>query len=175
MACVPMQKRGFAFGPQDHLNQFLNVVANLRGGKDRYLPLLTSKINDTLPSSTSNLSYPISFDLGEPQYLQMQRRALEDGHQTPYDSQPSSNSASKAATPFGSPPPGSRIATAHVPVALETLSVAQSPGLNSHYAPQFGAPTSYPGSAVGQEDLMSPTRLDSPPSDLQPHGYVISQ
>ena len=49
MACVPDQVSS-GLGPQKHLNELVNMIATLRGGEARYLPLLMAKIQDELPS-----------------------------------------------------------------------------------------------------------------------------
>ena len=36
--------------PSDYLNQFLNLISQLRGGVSRYLPLLVAKVSENLPS-----------------------------------------------------------------------------------------------------------------------------
>ena len=42
--------QGFEIGPRQYLEHFLSLVAKLRGGRERYLPLLLNKINESLPS-----------------------------------------------------------------------------------------------------------------------------
>lgn len=55
MSCVPLESRKFEPGPQEYLNSLLNVIATLRGGESRYLPLVTAKIRDTLPAIGTQL------------------------------------------------------------------------------------------------------------------------
>ncbi|KAL8924681.1 MAG: hypothetical protein Q9172_002583 [Xanthocarpia lactea] len=50
MSCVPIESPTFSIGPQDYLNHLVHLISTLRGGKSRYLPLLITKISDTLPS-----------------------------------------------------------------------------------------------------------------------------
>lgn len=89
MSCVPFEQHTFEYGPRDYLNQFLSLISTLRGGQQRYLPLLLSKINDTLPS------------MPMPGYnmVSVPGRGRIDEI---YDS---SNPNSSDSTPFGSPPP----------------------------------------------------------------------
>lgn len=49
MSCVPLESQKFEPGPQEYLNQLLNLISTLRGGESRYLPLVMAKIRDTLP------------------------------------------------------------------------------------------------------------------------------
>ena len=49
MSCVPIEQHSFDFGPREYLHQMMTLISNLRGGQQRYTPLLVSKINDTMP------------------------------------------------------------------------------------------------------------------------------
>ena len=49
MAIVPMDPNTFEAGPGDYLGQLVSLLARLRGGQKRFLPLLISKINDNIP------------------------------------------------------------------------------------------------------------------------------
>ena len=49
MSCVPLESQHFSVGPQDYLNHLVHLISTLRGGRSRYLPLLITKISDTLP------------------------------------------------------------------------------------------------------------------------------
>lgn len=48
ISCVPRQT--FEFGPRDYLTKIVSVISSLRGGQQRYLPILMSKINEAMPS-----------------------------------------------------------------------------------------------------------------------------
>lgn len=55
MSCVPMEPpSGLKVGPRDYLEHFLGLIGRLRGGQDRYLPLLIGKIKETLPGMVSS-------------------------------------------------------------------------------------------------------------------------
>lgn len=65
MSCVPTEHNGFEFGPRDHLNHFIQIMSKLRGGQTRYLPLLLTKINETMPALQSPIllrALPSSLD-----------------------------------------------------------------------------------------------------------------
>ena len=49
MACVPSPPTNRP-GPKDHLQQLFTLISTLRGGDSRYLPLILTKIRDTLPA-----------------------------------------------------------------------------------------------------------------------------
>ena len=90
MSCVPFEQHTFEYGPRDYLNQFLSLISTLRGGQQRYLPLLLSKINDTLPT------------MPMPGYNMVSQPGGRGRIDEIYDS---SNPNSGDSTPFGSPPP----------------------------------------------------------------------
>jgi len=90
MSCVPFEQHTFEYGPRDYLNQFLSLISTLRGGQQRYLPLLLSKINDTLPA------------MPMPGYNMNSLPPARGRIDEIYDS---SNPNSGDSTPFGSPPP----------------------------------------------------------------------
>ena len=90
MSCVPFEQHTFEYGPRDYLNQFLSLISTLRGGQQRYLPLLLSKINDTLPSMPT------------PGFSMVSVPGARGRIDEIYDS---SAPASGDSTPFGSPPP----------------------------------------------------------------------
>ncbi|TKA71511.1 hypothetical protein B0A49_06877 [Cryomyces minteri] len=90
MSCVPIEQHAFEYGPRDYLNQFLSLISTLRGGQQRYLPLLVTKINDTIPSMSG---------YGLPMSLPSNRiEEVYDNHSR------SSDHTSSNTTPFGSPP-----------------------------------------------------------------------
>ncbi|KAH0551470.1 hypothetical protein GP486_007315, partial [Trichoglossum hirsutum] len=60
MACVPLDSATFETGPRGYLMEFVNLISTLRGGDSRFLPLLLTKIQDSLPhlSPSPSLSPP---------------------------------------------------------------------------------------------------------------------
>lgn len=53
MACLSaagLRSSGFKLGPQDYLKHFSSLIHDLPGGRRRLLPLLFTKIGQTLPS-----------------------------------------------------------------------------------------------------------------------------
>ncbi|RHZ61987.1 uncharacterized protein CDV56_103732 [Aspergillus thermomutatus] len=65
MAClstVGLRSSGFNLGPQDYLKHFFSLVHRLPGGRQRFLPLLLTKVGQTLPSMlqpiTQHLNLP---------------------------------------------------------------------------------------------------------------------
>ncbi|KAK5211376.1 hypothetical protein LTR41_002836 [Exophiala xenobiotica] len=52
ISCVPLSSptESNEQAPHDHLNAFLNLISQLRGGASRYLPLLITKISENVPS-----------------------------------------------------------------------------------------------------------------------------
>ncbi|KAF4220044.1 hypothetical protein CNMCM8980_003333 [Aspergillus fumigatiaffinis] len=53
MACLStagLRSSGFNLGPQDYLKHFFSLVNTLPGGRQRFLPLLLTKVGQTLPS-----------------------------------------------------------------------------------------------------------------------------
>ena len=89
ISCVPYEQHTFTYGPREFLHQIMTLISNLRGGQQRYMPLLVSKINDTMPNAPH---YALSCMTGSSRTSE----AYEDSqHSAP-------NSADS--TPFGSPP-----------------------------------------------------------------------
>ncbi|WPG98006.1 Hypothetical protein R9X50_00079000 [Acrodontium crateriforme] len=92
MSCVPYEQHTFEFGPRDYLNQLMSLISNLRGGHERYLPLLISKINDTMPTMpTPGYALPAPIPGGSSRVSE-----LFDEH--------SVHTKSTDSTPLGSPP-----------------------------------------------------------------------
>lgn len=54
MSCVPIEPQSLEVGPRDHLSHFVELLSKLRGGRDRYLPLLMNKIDETLPGFSNS-------------------------------------------------------------------------------------------------------------------------
>lgn len=90
MACVPYERHTFEYGPRDYLHQLMSHISSLRGGQQRYLPLLLSKISETIPSL-------LTPEYAMPTLLNGSR--VDEMNSQSHSSGPSSNS-----TPFGSPP-----------------------------------------------------------------------
>ncbi|KAI9849655.1 MAG: hypothetical protein M1837_002780 [Sclerophora amabilis] len=61
MSCVPFasSSSSIQLGPRDYLDQCLNLISTLRGGESRFLPLLLTKIDDTLPAFASSVVRPL--------------------------------------------------------------------------------------------------------------------
>lgn len=86
ISCVPYESHTLEFGPHDYLSQIIQIISKLRGGQQRYMPLLTSKIHDTM-ASTMNYSLP-----------------LVPATSSSRESEGATNtSSSSGSTPFGSP------------------------------------------------------------------------
>lgn len=67
IACVPLESTSTADHQTatDYLNQFLNLISQLRGGASRYLPLLLAKVSENLPSMASPMRpIPITIKQG---------------------------------------------------------------------------------------------------------------
>ncbi|KAK0281653.1 hypothetical protein LTR91_003879 [Friedmanniomyces endolithicus] len=95
MSCVPIEPDNFSFGPQHYLHQLTTLISTLRGGQQRYTPLLLAKISLGTPSipSTPTCSFPAL------SLTSLTAEDLYDGSQ-----EQSSGPESCASTSFGSPP-----------------------------------------------------------------------
>nr|POE77600.1 putative sucrose utilization protein suc1 [Quercus suber] len=91
MSCVPFEHHTFEFGPRDYLNQLMSLIGTLRGGQQRYLPLLLAKI-DAMPPTT----------MGSPGYVLPAVPALSRLEEI-YDEHNSAPTSGES-SPFGSPP-----------------------------------------------------------------------
>lgn len=137
MSCVHIEQYTFEYGPRDYLHQFLSTISTLRGGRQRYFPLLIAKINETLPSMATP-GYTIPAIPSASGILE----EMYDARSQPRSSNPNSNDT----TPFGSPPLG---ATFPQPFSFAGLSVGeaahQPPVSSSNIAALVTcAPGSYP-------------------------------
>lgn len=111
MSCVPIEQYTFEFGPCDYLHSFLSTIANLRGGRQRYYPLLVTKINETLPSMSTPGGNPFLTsvpELSRPGLIQAHSNSTEyydPSHPTTSNGRSSvqSSGSSSVPTPFGSP------------------------------------------------------------------------
>ena len=94
ISCVPYEQQSFQYGPRDYLQQLVTLISNLRGGQQRYMPLLMSKINEAMPNQPGRSLVPPS--------ARSEMSDMYDG----VDSSQATNSGpnSQESTPFGSPP-----------------------------------------------------------------------
>ena len=138
ISCVPTEEASFDFGPRDYLNQLMTLISNLRGGQQRYMPLLMSKINDTMPNA--------------PTYSLPRTLTTESSNMSEfYESSLSQNSTpdSTESTPFGSPP----LSAASAPPAgfgsfQRDLCMTEGPTL-----PAFSSGLMTNGSSMSYEDM----------------------
>jgi hypothetical protein len=124
MSVIPHDQYTFEFGPSDYLHQLKTLISTLRGGQQRYLPLLMQKINDTMPN-TPGYAIP-----AVPPSLRS-----EDA----YESSHSSGNNSHHSTPYGSPvspvaPPFPRCVEAAVSSAI-TYNMAPTSSPRELYSP----------------------------------------
>ncbi|KAI9695164.1 MAG: hypothetical protein M1820_008870 [Bogoriella megaspora] len=89
MAIVPIEPNAFEAGPRDYLEQLVSIISRLRGGQQRFLPLLISKIHETIPDMAPSIVTQIS--------------SLPVGA-TPSISRSSSSSHSATPSAFSTPP-----------------------------------------------------------------------
>ncbi|KAK3675367.1 hypothetical protein LTR78_004877 [Recurvomyces mirabilis] len=90
MSCVPLEQHTFEYGPRDYLSQLMALISSLRGGQQKYMPLLLSKINESMPAMPTH-GYALPPRVED----------IYDSSQT-HSSGPNSGVSS----PFGSPPLG---------------------------------------------------------------------
>ncbi|KAK4636201.1 putative sucrose utilization protein SUC1 [Fulvia fulva] len=127
MSVIPHEQYTFEFGPRDYLNQLMTLISTLRGGQQRYLPLLMQKINDTMPN-TSGYTIPAI-----PPTLRSEEA---------YDANSSAPNSSES-TPFGSP----------LSAGVQPFSSYMDPVVSSgmHFGSgAISAPTSMYGDALSQ-------------------------
>ncbi|KAK5132996.1 hypothetical protein LTR08_008283 [Meristemomyces frigidus] len=104
MSCVPMENT-FEYGPRDYLSQLMSLISTLRGGQQRYIPLLLTKINDTMPSMPT-LGYALPAVPGSSRLediyggSQTNSSAPTSGESSPFCSPPLSSASARA---FGFP------------------------------------------------------------------------
>ena len=91
ISCVPYEQNTFTYGPRDYLHQLMSLIGSLRGGQQRYMPLLISKINETMPNAPG---YALRSMTGSSKASEL----YEESQHT--QSGPNSSNS----TPFGSPP-----------------------------------------------------------------------
>ncbi len=89
MSCVPIESRKFEPDPQEYLNQLLTLISTLRGGESRFLPLVMTKIRDTLPAIGTLLPQQLLMKTANMEVLQFKQE---------------SNSSSASSSPYSTPP-----------------------------------------------------------------------
>lgn len=57
MACVPLEQQAFDIGAREYLNSFIDLLASLRDGQSRFLPLLLAKVKETFPQIQPHTSF----------------------------------------------------------------------------------------------------------------------
>lgn len=98
MSCVPYNAAGHEYGPREYLDQMMRLISTLRGGQQRYMPLLLAKMSETMPSM------PV------PAYAMPPSIPRGTGFDDPYDgsqahsSGPNSSEHSPHESPIGGPP-----------------------------------------------------------------------
>lgn len=69
MACLSaagLRSSGFKLGPQDYLKHFFTLIHDLPGGRVRFLPLLLTKISQTLPSMVEPITIHLNLQPNSP-------------------------------------------------------------------------------------------------------------
>ncbi|KIX08827.1 uncharacterized protein Z518_03484 [Rhinocladiella mackenziei CBS 650.93] len=59
MSCMPsadVKSKGFEIGPEDNLKHFCHLISQLPGGRHKYLPLLVTKVDQTLPNMLTSIA-----------------------------------------------------------------------------------------------------------------------
>ena len=139
-------------GPSEYLNQFLQLIAKLRGGGSRFLPLLMAKVTETMPS----LAPPI---VHSPQQRQQQLSSEAIGQ--------SPGAASSHSAPVIGPSPINRTTI----LAGPPSAVSDPSGLVfSRMSPAGISPMGSVGVSYGPHDSFTPTGT---PSDLASVGPPI--
>jgi len=176
MACVPIEQYMFEYGPGDYLNQFLSMMSNLRGGRERYYPLLMAKINETLPASNPQVgrsitSAPSSRPGSGAGFTSMGNNhagvvrngstgILEEHYENGSQAR-SSNSSSLSATPFGSPRHSASISRSGQSFDFDRLNVgltnrnAVVPPTSTPFVPIVCGPASLAGMSTSVGSMMN--------------------
>ena len=95
ISCVPYEEQTMGYGPRDYLQQLITLISNLRGGQQKYMPLLLSKINETMPNAPGyHLPLP-------PPSNSSGTSDMYEGVESSRDARSGPNS--EESTPFGSP------------------------------------------------------------------------
>lgn len=107
MSCVPLEPpKAFEPGPRQYLEKFIHLMSSLRGGQERYLPMLIEKIHETLPVMVTP-----DISRGLPSSTMMEGNMHMD-HLNPIDNseQPATGLKSEVSSLSGTPPFGSQYA-----------------------------------------------------------------
>lgn len=70
MACLSaagLRSSGFKLGPQDYLKHFFTLIHDLPGGRARFLPLLLTKVGQTLPSMMETITIHLNLSAEIPE------------------------------------------------------------------------------------------------------------
>lgn len=154
---VPFERVGLEYGPREYLHQIILLISNLRGGQQRYMPLLMSKINDTMPSApgyaltsvTSNQSHDTDIYGGSEQTKSMASSTAS----SPFGTPPLSALSEQQSQPFSPFPsdfePGLDVASGiFTPVAMVTTSMDFSSLPVSASQQAFADPSMFDGFQV---------------------------
>ncbi|KAL8689794.1 MAG: hypothetical protein Q9218_004612 [Villophora microphyllina] len=105
LSCVPLDAHSThltSIGPLDYLNHLIQLISTLRNGASRYLPLLITKIRDTLPphmaASITQPMVPIKVERQSPEGTPLPFALLQQ------DSSTSENQSSATSSPYSTPP-----------------------------------------------------------------------
>ncbi|KAL8676566.1 MAG: hypothetical protein Q9186_006931 [Xanthomendoza sp. 1 TL-2023] len=93
LSCVPIESQNFGIGPQDYLNHLVHLISTLRDGKSRYLPLVITKIRDTLPPH-----------MAASMTLPMIPIKVEQSPEIPFLQDSSETHSSNTSSPYSTPP-----------------------------------------------------------------------
>lgn len=150
MSVIPQDQYTFGLGPRDYLNQLMNIISNLRGGQQRYLPLLQQKIIDTMPNTPAYMIPAIPPSLRpEEIYDGNHSSAPTSGDSTPAFGSPLGSPLSSGVQLFGSGYPDMNVTSAgHF--GLPPAS-APSPVYNTPAA--HGPPSSVPSPVYNMGSL----------------------
>lgn len=104
MACLSaagLRSSGFKLGPQDYLKHFFTLIHDLPGGRARFLPLLLTKIGQTLPSMMETIAIHLNLSSEIPEQgsdelgLSLARRPEDNSSPRPDSSNVNSESFSE--------------------------------------------------------------------------------
>lgn len=124
ISCVPSNTSSFDFGPRDYLCQIINLISKLRGGEQRYLPLLTSKIQETMPTSMGLTLPPLPINTTSTR--SEATTSPSSGHaSTPFESPHFSNSESHLSS-FGSFSPSATLSPSGLSGGFQNIAVTNA-------------------------------------------------
>ncbi|KAK5171705.1 uncharacterized protein LTR77_003341 [Saxophila tyrrhenica] len=120
---VPYEQQFFdSYGPREYLHQLMSLISTLRGGQERYMPLLLSKINDTMPNA--------------PGYA-LNSVATSSHEEEMYDRSEAAGSSS-GSSGFGSPP--LRVPEQQRSNTFNGFTADYAPALNANVSQSFAQP-----------------------------------